>query len=300
MPEYEYQRRMNFMNFTARFIPTRNFFLFNKASIRKLNEEYDQFVAGSDQIWNPHFWPPKREKAYFQQYLLEFANPDKRSALSASIGTDELPKRWEAPFRAEWKKFKSISVRENAAARILRQTGGFDVPVLLDPTLALSPEEWEKVLNPDIADGFPKEYALLYFLGDRPDAYRIFADEAAKSRGLELMELNHPGIPEYASFGPSEFLSAVKQASIVLTDSFHAVVFSIIFQKPFVIFERKEQGMCSMWSRFETLFGKLGISGRTYGSIRPEDSFCFDYGAINQELEKERRKIREYVRQICR
>lgn len=292
------ERRLRFVRFTEKNIPLRYYKASSFLHNGKLQEEFGCFVVGSDQVWNPLFWGEREAENLFALYLLAFSPGEKRIALSASIGIDILPEKWAGRFSQEWEKFRAISVREDRGAEIIRECCGRKVPVLFDPTLALSKEEWISVMDPDVS--LPGRYALICFLGEKTDAYQKMIRTVLKERSLNCVELNKEECPEYYRFGPDSFLTAIEGAELVFTDSFHAVVFSIIFEKPFIAFDRVEKGVQSMYSRIETLLGKMGLQDRVYskmeayGEKRP-DVFSCDYKPVKQRLKREQEKMQEYL-----
>lgn len=122
------------------------------------------FVVGSDQIWNPMFVDCKNE-------FLQFADFNKRIAYSASIGVSEIPEKKKAYFAECMKGMKHISVREEQGAKIVHSITGMDVPVLIDPTLLLNREAWERIIKkPDWMKN--EKYILVFFLEKLPQLVR--------------------------------------------------------------------------------------------------------------------------------
>jgi hypothetical protein len=292
------ERHFRFTQFTERHIPLRHYTSCSWPDMQRLGQEYDFFATGSDQVWNPLFWSDFEADRLFRLYLLTFVPDSRRFSLSASIGIDALPQEWKEKFSQEWKKFWAISVREDKGAEIIRECCGRDVPVLVDPTLVLPKQEWSDLSSIDIR--LPKAYAMICFLGNKKMDYQKMIDGVLREYGLECVELNNPAYPEYYRFGPSEFLTAVERADIIFTDSFHAAVFSVIFEKPFIVFDRVEGGMCVMNSRLKTLCKKLGLKERIYHEgrildLQTKDLFLCDYVSVKQCLEREQKKMREYL-----
>jgi hypothetical protein len=301
IPDVAIERRVRFVQFTERNIPLRYFMCSSVSDLQRLRQDYDFFVAGSDQIWNPLFWNNDGAERLFNLYFLTFAPAASRIALSASIGINAVPQEWKERFSEEWKKFRAISVREDRGAEIIRECCGRDAPVLLDPTLALPKEEWRRLADRDVK--LPKSYALTCFLGNKTAAYRRIIGRLLKAQGLDCVELNNPAYPEYYRLGPDGFLAAVEGADIIFTDSFHAVVFSIIFEKPFAAFDRVESGMCAMNSRMETLFGKLGLRDRIYSGescmdIDVGELLSRDYNQVKRRLKEGRKAMQSYLEDV--
>ena len=152
-----------------------------------------------------------------------------------------------------------------------------------------------EVAAPRENGNLPLRYALICFLGEVSEEYKKFIANAVKVRNLELVELNNPVFDRYFSFGPAEFLCAVQHAEAVFTDSFHAIVFSILFERPFVAFRRTEENLCDMWSRMDTLFQKLNITNRTFETIGNGDVFEYCYDDVRKRLERERETFFFYL-----
>lgn len=112
------------------------------------------------------------------------------------------------------------------------------------------------VKKPDIQ--LDSDYICTYFLGEVPEAVEHFARE----KGLKIYPLNDKEAPELFVIDPGEFLYMIKNAAYVLTDSFHAVAFSIKFNKEFYVFDRKENGVAGMFSRIETIAKLFGLENR--------------------------------------
>ena len=227
-------------NFTSwnKKIPTRHYYGTEELP-NKLNDEFDLFFAGSDQIWNYHFAFRK-----FHDYFLRFAEDRKKVGISGSFGVEEIPEEWKPVYIEGLSSFSHISVREVAGQKIVKKLTGRDAPVLIDPVLMLSKDEWLKVSKgPRVNCSRP--YVLKYYLGDESNENRI--DVWAKENGYEIYELLNKNILELYSAGPGEFISLVSHATLVCSDSFHCIAFSIIFSKPFVVYERqgKAHSACS-------------------------------------------------------
>ncbi len=210
----------------------------------------DYFVTGSDQVWNPWFAGNNYE-------FLTFAPMDKRLSFSASIGEDSIPPDMVKRYTKNLQEMKYLSVREQRAVEIIKELTGRDADLSLDPTLLLEPEKWmEVVKKPEFQ--LDEHYICTYFLGEVPDAVNIFAKEKRTS----IYPLNSKEFPDLYTLDPAEFLYMIQNADYVLTDSFHAVAFSIKFHKEFYVFERKQKGMEGMFSRIENITKRFGLENR--------------------------------------
>ncbi len=221
------------------------------------SKKYSYFIVGSDQIWNPEF-------AGFDYFFLDFINERrKKIAYAASIGLSKVDRGYANKMKKYLNDFNYISVREEAANNLLTKlTGRKDIKTLIDPTMLLTSEEWERVMKkPKIYNG--EKYILLYFLGDLSSERRAQINKIAAKDNCKIIEILNPNDPYYTS-GPAEFLFLEKNATYIFTDSFHSSVFSIIFNVPFTIFDREENGLGKMNSRIDTLVTTLKLKNRWY------------------------------------
>lgn len=242
-------RFKRFKKFTKKHIHTR--YVLNDGIFQdSLNDEYDYFVVGSDQVWN--LTNGDYQKRQYNMFL-RFVSKDKRVCFSPSITISKIPEEMIGDYREGFNGFNELSVREETGARIIKEISGREAQVLIDPTLMFDGEEWIKVSKKSKAP--KKPYVLEYFLGER-DNEKL--SEIAKDNNLyrvTLLDRNNPDI--YIS-GPSEFIDLVSRADMVCTDSFHACVFSILFGKPFIICKRKD-GYTDMYSRIDSLLKLFNV-----------------------------------------
>lgn len=266
------------------------------SELKDLNSEYDAFVCGSDQIWSPN--------NYDDKYFLSFVdNDNKKIAYAPSIGlTDFLTPKIESSIGKQICKFKHLSVREVDGARLIEKKFGVKAQVVLDPTLLLSQNEWDEYVDAsDKTNGqMPKQYLICYFLGKEKN-YLKEVNRIAKSLNLEIYN-----IPVFQSsklkkvpfeVGPKEFVSVIKHASYVCTDSFHGLAFSINYNIPFTVFERfpiKEKN--NQNSRIYSLLSLLDLEDRLYtNNGRKSFSKTVDYEKVKKKLSYERQQSLEYL-----
>ena len=253
----------------------------------KINKYYDFFSVGSDQIWNP-LWIKN------DFFFLPFVPPEKRISYAASFGVSEIPEDKKEMVRENLLKFKAISVREDAGAKIVKDLTGRDAEVLIDPTLMLDKEDWIKVENKPRKVDFSKPYILTYFLGKRTERINDDLSKIATENNLQIFNLMDKSVKELYITGPSEFIYLIHHAKLVMTDSFHACVFSFLFQKPFLLYE--SEGSCNMMSRMDTLFNKFDLRRKFVDSGLPNEIFESDYSEGFQNLQKERDKAIKFLR----
>lgn len=277
----------------------RNYWAFNKylnvdySLVERKNVNFDFYSVGSDQVWNPEFYKyDMRRKDY---YFLTFAPDEKKIAFSSSFGIDEIPKEWESWFEYNLKTFRALSVREEAGAQLVFDLIGKRPEVLVDPTLMLEKDEWEKVAKVPSYIDLKTSYVLTYFLGDVSEEIALKCDEYASMINGKCYRLLDPNSP-LSNAGPAEFLTLIKNASLILTDSFHACVFSFIYNKPFIVYSRKGKNS-GMFSRIETFLSKFNLERKFVDSGLDNDIWEHDYSDGYKQLEIERERALNFLKQ---
>lgn len=274
------KRESKFWKFTSQYTLTQAS-VRNRYQAKKKLEKYgiDYFVAGSDQVWNPYWHGTDFD-------FLTFTPKEKRLSFAASIGVDDIPASERERYKRNLMDMRYISVREKRAAEIVKELTGRDADITLDPTLLLDKAEWERVARKPEAL-LEDKYICTYFLGDVPEAVDTFAAE----KGLKIRALNSENDMELYTIDPAEFLYVIKNAEYVLTDSFHAVAFSIKFNKEFYVFRREGSKISSMFSRIETITQRFGLENRIQDRENiVEQSRVDSWDSIEDELMKEREK----------
>ena len=228
-----FERYKNFIKFNENINYSK--YIIDKDHIpHSLANDYDYFITGSDQVWNPNYG--RMSEIDF----LEFAPKEKRNSLSASFGIEKIPSELIENAKKGLMGLNNISVREEKAKEIVEQLiDRKDVEVLVDPTMMLEKGEWEKVAKkPKMLKN--KKYILNYFLGDIPIEREQSIEKLAEENDCEIINIMDKKSPFFRC-GPSEFVYLEKNAFFICTDSFHSCVFAILFQKPFMVFERKRR-----------------------------------------------------------
>lgn len=208
--------------------------------------EYQRFVCGSDQIWNTELIGPDIEV-----YTLQFVPENHRKiAYAPSVAVPNIVPDFVFSFQNGLKGLDAISVREKDALPLLKKLTDQKIEVVVDPVLLLTENQWSEVAR---GAERKRKYILCYLLGDstgQRSAATRFSRRIRRSiltfphiifNCVRKSDLFFGDIHDYTS-GPREFLSLIKNADFVITDSFHACVFSMIFETPFVVFERHREG----------------------------------------------------------
>ena len=221
-------------------------------------DDFDAIVVGSDQVWRPKYFIDGIENAY-----LTFAKEwnIKRIAYAASFGTDkwEYSSEQTTSCRRLLKNFDAVSVRESSAVTLCREHLGVDVKRVLDPTMLLSINDYMKLFD---ANGTPKSNGnLLCYIIDETPEKMSFVNKIALERGLIPFRVNSKvenliaPLQERIQPPVEQWLRGFYDADFVVTDSFHACVFSILFNKPFFVLGNEKRGL----SRFSSLLGMFGM-----------------------------------------
>lgn len=239
--------------------------------LSKVAAKYDKVCIGSDQIWNPFLFDPN--------YIGAFCNSESKHKIipyAPSLGvssSSSLPSEEIKLIRS----LHTLSCREHEGAEILEQLTGKKVPVVLDPTLMVRKEIWYNLANAYDRHSSKTPYILTYFLGHNiPLEYITEVASRKKAQILNINMFNKPNFSfadkELNDIGPGDFLNLVMNASFIITDSFHATIFSWIFSKDFTVVERFMNGDTrNENSRIYTLLEILGCKSRVLNS-KFEDS----------------------------
>ena len=224
-------------------------------------EDFDAIVVGSDQIWRPIYYPTI-EHAY-----LDFASSwnIKRIAYAPSFGVDtwEYSEEQAKNCKALVKKFDAVSVREENGVKLCKQYFDIDALHVLDPTMLLDVNDYIELFKQKQT---PKSKGnLLNYVLDETDEIESLIKKVASMKKMVPFAVNNPyegdnTKPLNQRIKPSveAWLRGFYDADFVITDSFHACVFSIIFKKQFIVVGNRERGM----ARFESLLKMFGLEER--------------------------------------
>ncbi|MCF8453574.1 MAG: polysaccharide pyruvyl transferase family protein [Pedobacter sp.] len=286
-------KELSFRKYGSKYMQESDFVVDYKHIPADLGERYDFVVTGSDQIWNPairHGSPVD---------FLTFAPVEKRIALSPSFGVSVIPDEYRNIYSRFLSEMAHLSVREQAGANIIKELTGREAPVLVDPTLMLSKEKWLAVSEK--AQKRPEQkYLLTYFIGTlSPRRTKIIKDLADKYK-LKLVQMANLDDFERYHANPGEFIDYIAHAALVCTDSFHAVIFSMLMERPFVVFDREGKSS-KMNSRIETLLGKFNFRNRTFVNLQGTDDFLrIDFIESKEILRKEQKKFDDYLKEALK
>lgn len=277
----------------------------HRQEIRDFNEldekSYDAIVVGSDQVWRPLYFVPGWRWQEIENAFLSFASKwnIKRLSYAASFGTDD----WEFTdlqtrrCKALLQVFDAISVRETNGVTLCKKYFDIDSVHVLDPTMLLNEADYSiffQKANTPKSNG-----TLLNYILDETEKSSALIMNVANQKFLRAFSVTNPHendetkpLNERIKPSVEKWLRGFYDAEFVITDSFHACVFSILFKKQFVVVGNKERGL----SRIESLLLCFGIENRIV-----EDSAqvmrlpLIDYDTVYIKLEKYRKKSFEFL-----
>lgn len=254
---------------------------------------YDVLVVGSDQVWNPAITDGKLEKVF----LLEFGQAGKRMSIASSIGSRKVREQDKAEFTNAFEKFDAISVREEFARKQLQPLTNLPVKVVCDPTFLLSKEKWETLINEK--SDYPCEnekYILTYFVSTdkRSQRYLDFIKGYKEKLNLPVWSVqfstykNNPCDKLIVGATMADFLKLIKNADLVISDSFHGAALSVNLNTNFMSIENKLNPL-----RIRNLMKKLELSERI--DMQPNDYKPVDYVPVNEKVRKMREESLAWI-----
>lgn len=254
--------------------------------LRKRPPQADAYVVGSDQLWNPDLLDFDFDPAYF----LDFGNNAIRRVSYAVSTGKELAENELNQLGKLCRKLSAVSIREHNEKLI--QAIGQDVHICIDPTLLLSVEDYAPI---EAVQTEMEPYIFVYGFEDTAEIHQAVEKAVAKYGCHVVNGCPHRiklqgDIENVRALAPDQFLTMVKNACCVVTNSFHGTVFSIIYKKDFITVAHKTRG-----KRMKELLTKIGLRSRLWG----DETFSFDgtpdYDAVAEHLEPLRQHSVEYL-----
>lgn len=260
-----------------------------KHELYKISDCFDCYLAGSDNIWNAQI--TGLDSAYFLDFV---ENRRKRNTYAASFGSDQIPEELADTYNRHLSGIHTFLMREKSGVGLVAKICGKKGQQVLDPTLLLNSEEWNQLIEPEAVK---ERYVLAYQLVPS----KLFlqkADRIAKQLNCKLVMVpfaqgmfikcqNKPGM------GPVEWLSAIRNAEYIVTDSFHGCVFSIIFHKPFNVV------VSQLGTRIYSLLDMFDLQDKIIKQGMEHIDMCdIDYNKVDRILEREREISLQYLRDI--
>ncbi|MCD5032917.1 polysaccharide pyruvyl transferase family protein [Enterococcus faecalis] len=268
-------------------------FKVEKKHLPHLQQHYDIFIVGSDQVWNPNIIE------FDSTHFLDFAPKEKRYSYSASFGVDQLPKRPDGlkeHYRRYLQQMAYLSVREASGVKLVRELTGKSADVAPDPTLLLSKDEWYCEL--DITVVKDSCFLLIYFVSEISTEIYQEIQRFATEKNLSIVQIMGDTFGENRIVAdPQQFVAMIDQAQYVFTDSFHGSVFSIIMQTPFFVYERTDHK--GVYTRIESLIHQFHMECAivSVGDDLVIKENLFDFNRSERLLKNVRKKGRQLIEQ---
>lgn len=276
--------------------------VYDESNIQKCNNDFDVFVSGSDQIWKP----------YVMQlpYVLNFVESNKvKISYASSISQTNLSNEYAFFMKKHLESYTAISVREVDAQEYLSSVTGRMVKWVVDPVLLLSEDEWQELcVKRRLVD---EPYVFCYLLGDRKEE-RKWVERFSKINKRKLVVLPHVegrcrifdiGFGDLGIYnaGVPEFLTLIRDADYVVTDSFHAVVFSYLMKKQFFALPRRNKNSDeNMSSRLTSVLTQMGLLHRMIdiGKSAPDlaESNHIDYNNLDSKIEEQIELSKQFLK----
>lgn len=263
------------------------------SQMAELNDIYDVFVSGSDQIWNTEAWD------FSPAYFLSFVTGKPKISYASSMGGHILEKRGDEALAREYQQYladyKAIGVREISAQEYLQPLVKQHVEQVIDPTLLLSPADYDEITAPRLVD---EPYIFYYAIDsiELNDSAARAVQAYAEAAGLPVYVMftgnKSYGLKKYGFHllevaAPNHYLSLIKHADHVLTASFHGTAFSILFGKQFHVVRGMRNGKVNMDDRMTSLLELCGLESQQLIQDRPWTDDVIDYEAVRPRLRKE-------------
>lgn len=281
-----YRNRWNKFDTFIRYNITNNEPIYTIEEIQKLN--FDTYICGSDQIWNPDITGGDLS----QEFFLYFDTTAKKISYGASMGRKELPSHLENKFKKYIDGIHHVSVREEELKNYAQKLTNKDIKVVLDPTMLLHKEEYDKIATHKLYE----KYLLIFSLVE-DELLTEVAKTIANKLNLNIIEVNDRKKMNYfceqvSDASPNDFISLIKNAEFVITNSFHATVFSILYEKKFYTIARKSGNN----ERMRNLLSMIGEEDRL---IDDKQKINFNeeinYKEVKEKIEIKRKESIEFL-----
>ena len=250
-------------------------------------EKLDGFVCGSDTIFCPDEFG--MDDGYYANYPVM---KGRSVAYAASFGDPHFTEETYPVLNDRLQNFKALGIRENLMIPYLQEHTTVPVQRVIDPTLLLTQEDYEQITAPRQEE---EKYILLYARRYSPQM-EAYAEKLAAEKGWKIVEISlratnaEKGHKMAYEAGVEEFLSLVKHAEFVVTNSFHGLIFSVQFRRPFVVFSRHQ---CD--NKIEEVLALFGLSDRML--VCGEETFAaIDYEAVHKNIGEARVKSLEFLK----
>lgn len=270
---------------------------------KKMSTQFDAIIVGSDQVWRPDYF----EYSSIEDAFLSFTKDAliKRIAYAASFGVDYCLFTSEQlqKCRPLLKKFNAVSVREKSGIDVCKLYFGVDAVQNIDPTLLLCKEDYDDLINRVSVNKF-NGGILTYILDETLEKDHIIESVEKETKlqsfriGSDFSDKN-VSLYKFIQMPVEQWLCGFRDAKIVVTDSFHGCVFSIIFHKPFIAIANSERGMTRFSSLLElfNIDNRLVFSLEDYKKRKSELLIPIDYSYVDSQLQSYREKAISFLKE---
>lgn len=247
----------------------------------------DVYIAGSDQIWNTYI-----RNGIDEAFFLDFAPDDKiRASYAASFSIDDIPEEYKEKMSTLLKRMDYIAVREISGIDILKSMGIYNGVQVMDPVFLFDKEYWSKFSNTEETPS--EKYILLYDFDGNKDIVS-YAIKMAKKYNMKIYSIfKNKGCKYIKNMNPIKFVAYIRNADFIISNSFHATAFSIIFEKQFVVFNRKE----NINTRMRDLLSLIGFNNRLINNDNTEID-VIRYNQYKEKMMENIEKSKEYLNMI--
>lgn len=291
---YEIYYKDGFRKFIDKYIPLTES-LYDEEELIKMNDYFDNFISGSDQVWN--LACTEGDTMYYLPFVKDF---NKRNTYAASIGYTQLPNAQISLYKTLIESFNNISMRELPGVSIVKSLTGKDASLVLDPTMLLHKEQWEEIADFSLVPSTGK-YMLIYVMSEDKSLINE-AKEIAKQKSLEviyitqrLFKLNNA--INLRNVTPEQWVGLFLKADFIATNSFHGLVFSINFNRQFIT---KYIPRSIANSRMQTVLDILHLHNRRMDNDCYTSEIPIDYYSVNNTINKYRRSSVEFLDKVLK
>lgn len=258
-------------------------------TIIEICKSFTTVISGSDQIWNPNHIDP----IFLQKFATNNVN---KISYAASLGGKTMPEELIPLYKESLKSFSAISVRENDGRVLINQLG-YSAAIHIDPTLLIDASHYRAIAKPALY--IKKPFAFCYFLSTDQE-YKMQVQEYVKKHHLEAIgfsadDEDYMWMKKVDIMGPSEWLWLIDNAEVVLTNSYHATILSLILHTPFFTFLRFDaRSKKSQNARLEQLNSYFEISDYLVNASIPEKP-AYSFTKYEERLPDLQKKAKEYL-----
>lgn len=284
-------RKKSFERFSARYfnLTSETYSYKNEKNLCALSDKFDSFVCGSDQIWNLDC-----TGGVVEPFFLSFAGAKRRISYAPSLAhTSFRPENFDKKkVSGLLSKFDCLSVREEETVPLFQPLVDKLIDVVLDPTLLLNAEDYAAMTSEEIIEG---DYIFMYLLRECPELIEstvaLAGATGMKVAYISEKNLDIPNSVNLFGVGPEEFISLIAHSSLVLTNSFHATVFSVQFHKTFRVYATDKSG-----ARMRDLLSNIGLADRCVDVMCADDVAPCDWSDVDVLLDSLREHSWAYLR----